>query len=66
MLKVEIYKKLLNPISEFKWFGAIRCFKTHWNLDKSIVNIPRMKEWSKYLCRKSGHINERTTLELQN
>ena len=31
----------MNSISELNCPGAMKCFTTHWNLDKSILDIPR-------------------------
>ena len=31
----------MNSISELNCPGAMKCLTTHWNLDKSILDIPR-------------------------
>ena len=41
MFNEEVYQNLMNSISELNFPGAMKCLITHWNLDKSIIDIPR-------------------------
>ncbi len=36
-----IYQRLFDAIFELECPGALKCLKTHWNLDKSVVDVPR-------------------------
>ena len=39
--KEEVYNKLKDSISILDCSGAMKCFTTHWNLNKSILDVPR-------------------------
>ena len=41
MFNEQVYQNLMNSISELNCPGALKCLTTHWNLDKSIIDIPR-------------------------
>lgn len=41
MFNAEIHQKLVNKIVKLNCSAALKCFVTHWNVDRSIVDIPR-------------------------
>jgi hypothetical protein len=41
MFNAEIHQKLMDGTSELNCSAAMKCFVTHWNVDRSVVDIPR-------------------------
>lgn len=41
MFNAEIHQKLMDGISELNCSAAMKCFVTHWDVDRSVVDIPR-------------------------
>ena len=41
MFNAQIHQKLMDGISELNCSAAMKCFETHWNVDRSVVDIPQ-------------------------
>ena len=40
MFREDVYNKLKDSISMLGCSGAMNCFTAHWNLNKSILDVP--------------------------